>query len=42
MFIALFMLAYKVEPLVSMSELKTGLRWLDKNLRMEAKRAKQR
>ena len=40
-FIALFMLAYKVEPLVSMSELKTGLRWLDKYWRIERGRARQ-
>lgn len=29
MFVVLYMLAFKVEPLVSMSELKTGLRWLN-------------
>jgi Ni/Fe-hydrogenase subunit HybB-like protein len=33
MFIFLFLIAFKVEPLVSMSELKTGLRWLNKALR---------
>ncbi len=32
MFIFLFMLAFKLEPVVSMSEIKTGLRWLDQAL----------
>jgi Ni/Fe-hydrogenase subunit HybB-like protein len=32
MFIFLFMLAFKLEPVVSMSEIKTGLRWLDRVL----------
>lgn len=39
LFICLFMLAFKVEPLVSMSELKTGLRWLNKAVRTSERRA---
>ncbi|HJU12776.1 MAG TPA: NrfD/PsrC family molybdoenzyme membrane anchor subunit [Candidatus Binataceae bacterium] len=39
MFIFLYMLAFKVEPLISMSEIKTGLSWLDRALqRIHAKR----
>jgi molybdopterin-containing oxidoreductase family membrane subunit len=39
MFILLFLLAYKVEPLVSMSEIKTGLRWLNKSARLSQTKA---
>jgi Ni/Fe-hydrogenase subunit HybB-like protein len=33
-FVLLYLIAYKAEPLISMTELKAGLRWLNKALRM--------